>query len=111
MAWYWSLILQFVVTAVAVFGAAFLFHRLVLKPYLDAKVETIRDISEGVEPRVRHGVKAGVRDAVREIPEGSWRDTTRQVTRFGSELLEEGLSAFLGGVESHRSRSQNRTKQ
>ncbi|MFE8069788.1 hypothetical protein QQM79_01900 [Marinobacteraceae bacterium S3BR75-40.1] len=106
MEWYLTLLLQFVVTVVAVFVAAMLFHRLVLKPFLDAKVEDLRKISEEVEPRVQHGVKKGMRESLREIPETSWRDATRQVTRFGTELLEEGISTFLGGVEPQR-RGQN----
>lgn len=110
---FWQLLLVHVAaTGLTVLLVMTGFYRWVLMPYLDRKVKELADIAEGIEPRVTRGVKTGVSETLREMPESTMRDSTKQFLRFGSDLMENGLSSFLGGSEelSRRSRA-NRNRE
>lgn len=95
-------------SALTTLGVLVLFQRWVLKPYLDQKLIEIREISATVEQRVAEGVRDGLRKSLRELPEATLKDTSRQVAKMGSEFLENGLGAILGkypgGVDGRRPR-------
>ena len=95
-----SLTVQALVTAVAVFLVLGGFWRFVVRPYLDRKVAELIEASRDIEPAVTQGVKKGVADTLRELPEraldGTVKESTRQFLKFGSGLFENGLSSFLG---------------
>ncbi len=92
--------LQVLVTAVTVTLVLAGFWRYVARPYLDRKVAELIKATQDIEPKVTRGVKKGVSEAVRELPEsaldGTVRESTRQFLKFGSGLFENGLSSFLG---------------
>jgi len=99
----WALlVMQFVVTAVAVFFVLWGFWGVVVRPYLDRKVAELVAATEEIEPRVALGVKKGVAETLRELPEsaldGPVKESTRQFLKFGSGLFENGLSSFLGSA-------------
>lgn len=75
---------------------------LVVRPHLDRKVQEIIDASREIEPKVSQGVRRGVREAFRELPEtafdGTLKESTRQFLKFGSGLFENGLSSFIGNA-------------
>ena len=95
-----SLTVQALVTDVAVFLVLGGFWRFVVRPYLDRKVAELIEASREIEPAVTQGVKKGVADTLRELPEraldGTVKESTRQFLKFGSGLFENGLSSFLG---------------
>ena len=105
MAFWQQLLIQVAVTGLAVLLVLAGFYRLVLRPYLDRKVRELREVAEDIEPRVTRGVKTGVSETLRELPESTMRDSTKQFLRFGSGLMENGLSSFLGGSEELKRRS------
>ncbi|QSP93785.1 hypothetical protein LPB19_11315 [Marinobacter salinisoli] len=76
---------------------------LVVRPHLDRKVEQLIEASQNIELKVSQGVKRGVREAFREIPEtaldGTLKESTRQFRKFGSALFENGLSSFIGNAD------------
>lgn len=78
------------------------FWRFVVRPHLDAKVAELIEASREIEPAVTRGVKKGVADTIRELPEsaldGTVKESTRQFLKFGSGLFENGLSSFLGSA-------------
>jgi hypothetical protein len=78
------------------------FWRFVVRPYLDRKVAELTEASREIEPAVTRGVKKGVADTLRELPEsaldGTVKESTRQFLKFGSGLFENGLSSFLGSA-------------
>ncbi|MGO1692350.1 MAG: hypothetical protein ACTHY7_04975 [Marinobacter sp.] len=99
----WALLIaQFFVTAVAVFVVLWGFWAQAIRPYLDRKVAELIAASEEIEPRVALGVKKGVAETIREMPESAWdgtaKESTRQFLKFGSGLFENGLSSLLGGA-------------
>ncbi|WP_111496078.1 hypothetical protein [Marinobacter bohaiensis] len=91
-----EILLQVVVTGLTVLLVLAGFYRWVLRPYLDRKVEELKEVGQGVENRVREGVRDGVREGVMDLPES----TLKESTRFGSGLVENGLSSFLGSVDA-----------
>lgn len=110
-----SLTIQIVATVGAVLLTLWGFWRFVVRPYLDAKVSEIIEASREIEPAVTRGVKKGVADTIRELPEsaldGTVKESTRQFLKFGSGLFENGLSSFLGSAaDLERSKQQNRSK-
>ncbi len=105
MAFWQLLLVQVAATGLTVLLVMAGFYRWVLRPYLERKVKELADIAEGIEPRVTRSVKTGVSETLRELPESSMRDSTKQIFRFGSDLMENGLSSFLGGSEELRRRS------
>ncbi|MEX0603855.1 MAG: hypothetical protein WD623_16850 [Marinobacter sp.] len=107
IAFWQQLLIQIAATGLTVLLVLSGFHRWVIKPQLDRNVKEIAEIAETIEPRVTRGVKIGVSETLRELPESTMQDSTRQFLRFGSDLMENGLSSFLGGSKElqHRSRS------
>jgi flagellar biosynthesis/type III secretory pathway M-ring protein FliF/YscJ len=111
----WALLVtQLLITAAAVFLVLWGFWALVVRPYLDRKVAELIAASEEIEPRVARGVKAGVAETLRELPESAWdgtvKESTRQFLKFGSGLFENGLSSFLGSAaDLERKRQQGRS--
>lgn len=101
-AWALLLVTQFIATAVAVFFVLWGFWRMVVRPYLDRKVAELIAATEEIEPRVALGVKKGVAETLRELPENALdstvKESTRQFLKFGSGLFENGLSSFLGSA-------------
>lgn len=100
---FWAmLILQIVATAGVVLLTLWGFWRLAVRPYLDQKVESLIEAAQAVEPAVSRGVKKGVAESLRELPETAWdgtvKESTRQFLKFGSGLFENGLSSFLGSA-------------
>ncbi|WP_417566709.1 hypothetical protein [Marinobacter sp.] len=95
-----SLTAQALVTVAAVLLTLGGFWRFVVRPYLDRKVAELIEASREIEPAVTRGVKKGVADTLRELPEsaldGTVKESTRQFLKFGSGLFENGLSSFLG---------------
>ena len=97
-----SLTVQALVTVAAVLLALGGFCRFVVRPFLDRKVAELTEASREIEPAVTRGVKKGVADTLRELPEsaldGTVKESTRQFLKFGSGLFENGLSSFLGSA-------------
>jgi len=97
-----TLAIQISATVVAVFVTLWGFWRLVVRPYLDTRVAELIEASREIEPAVTRGVKKGVADTIRELPEsaldGTVKESTRQFLKFGSGLFENGLSSFLGNA-------------
>jgi hypothetical protein len=91
---------QALVTAAAVLLTLWGFWCFVVRPYLDARVSELVEATREIEPAVTRGVKKGVADTLRELPEsaldGTVKESTRQFLKFGSGLFENGLSSFLG---------------
>lgn len=83
-------------TSVLVFLALGIFFKLRVQPYLDAKVEEFKKISEQMEENIRRGVKSGVNESFRELPTHTVKETTRSVVKMGSGLVEGGLSSLFG---------------
>ncbi len=104
MAFWQLLLIQIAATGLTVSLVMTGFYRWVLRPYLDQKMKELADIAEGIEPKVTRGVKTGVSETLRELPESTVRDSSKQFFRFGSDLMENGLSSFLGGSEELRRR-------
>ncbi|MDX1634341.1 MAG: hypothetical protein R3280_06885 [Marinobacter sp.] len=108
MAFWYSVLIHAGASALAVLLVLAGFHRWVLRPYLDSKVREMQNAADDIEPRVIRGVRTGMTEAMREMPETAVRDSTRQFLKFGSELFENGLSSFLGtGEEIQRRHRQN----
>ncbi len=99
------LLIQVAVTAVVVFAVMSLFYLAVLKPFLNTKVQELIEAAENIEPKVSQGVKRGVGEAFKDIPEATVKESTRQFLRFGSDLFENGLSSFIGTAEDLARRS------
>jgi len=97
-----TLAIQISATVVAVLVTLWGFWRLVVRPYLDTRVAELIEASREIEPAVTRGVKKGVADTIRELPEsaldGTVKESTRQFLKFGSGLFENGLSSFLGNA-------------
>ena len=94
----WTLVIQAMVTLAAVLSALAVFWFAVIKPHLDRRVAEIIEAAREVEPAVKRGVRHGVEETLRELPESTVKESTRQFLRFGSGLFENGLSSFLGDV-------------
>lgn len=98
MSFGWTLIIQALVTAAAVVSALAVFWFVLVKPHLDRQVAELMAAAREVEPAVKRGVRHGVEETLRELPESTAKESTRQFLRFGSGLFENGLSSFLGDV-------------
>jgi len=102
MAFWLTLTIQILATVGAVLVTLWGFWRFVVRPYLDARVAELVEAGREIEPAVTRGVKKGVADNIRELPEravaGTVKESTRQVLKFGSGLFENGLSSFLGSA-------------
>ncbi|WP_372998060.1 hypothetical protein [Marinobacter sp.] len=110
-----SITVQVLATIGAVFLTLWGFWYLVVRPYLDGKVAELVEASRDIEPAVTRGVKKGVADTFRELPEsaldGTVKESTRQFLKFGSGLFENGLSSFLGtAADLERHKRQNAGK-
>ncbi len=110
-----SITVQALVTVAAVLLALGGFWRFVVRPYLDRKVAELTEASREIEPAVTRGVKKGVADTLRELPEsaldGTVKESTRQFLKFGSGLFENGLSSFLGSAaDLERNKRENSGK-
>lgn len=103
----WTLVIQALVTAAAVLSALAVFWFVVIKPHLDRKVAEIIEAAREVEPAVKRGVRQGVEETLRELPESTVKESTRQFLRFGSGLFENGLSSFLGDVPGQEKKPRN----
>lgn len=103
----WTLVIQALVTVAAVLSALAIFWFGLVKPHLDRKVEEIIKAAREVEPGVKRGVRQGVEETLRELPENTVKDSTRQFLRFGSGLFENGLSSFLGDVPGQEKKPRN----
>ncbi|MDX1553838.1 MAG: hypothetical protein R3198_14520 [Marinobacter sp.] len=103
----WTLVIQALVTAAAVLSALAVFWFVVIKPHLDRKVAEIIEAAREVEPAVKRGVRQGVEETLRELPESTVKESTRQFLRFGSGLFENGLSSFLGDVPGQDKKPRN----
>ncbi|KPQ30136.1 MAG: General secretion pathway, M protein [Marinobacter excellens HL-55] len=108
----WSMILlQVLLTVIAVTAVLFAFWYLIVRPWLSAKVQELIEAADQVEPKVAQGVQRGVADAVRDLPQNAWdgatKESTKQFMKFGSNLFENGLSSFLGtAAELQKSRAE-----
>ncbi|WP_242634439.1 hypothetical protein [Marinobacter salicampi] len=105
MSFWMGLALHGLVTALVVVVVLAGFYRWVIRPYLDRKVRELIDATHDIEPRVTRGVRTGVRETLRDLPENTARDSTRQFLKFGSDLFENGLSSFLGSSEQVQKRA------
>lgn len=94
----WIIAIQALVAAGAVFLVLAGFWFGIVRPHLDRKVAELIDASRQIEPRVKQGVREGVEETLRELPESTVKESTRQFLRFGSGLFENGLSSFLGDM-------------
>lgn len=92
----WTLVVQAGVIAAAVLSVLAGFWFAVVKPYLDRKAEEIIQAARDIEPGVKRGVREGVEETLRGLPESTAKESGRQFRRFGSNLFENGLSSFLG---------------
>lgn len=97
-----TLVIQISATVGAVLVTLWGFWRFIVRPYLDAKVAELIEAGREIEPAVTRGVRKGVADTIRELPEsaldGTVKESTRQFLKFGSGLFENGLSSFLGSA-------------
>lgn len=102
MPFWLTLTIQILATVGAVLVTLWGFWRFVVRPYLDARVAELIEAGREIEPAVTRGVKTGVADTIRELPEsaldGTIKESTRQFLKFGSGLFENGLSSFLGSA-------------
>lgn len=105
MAFWQQLLIQVGITSFVVISIITIFYSYYLKPFLNKKVQELIAASEAIEPKVTAGVKRGVAESLRDIPETAVKDSTRQFLRFGSDLFENGLSSFLGTAEDLARRS------
>jgi len=105
MAFWQLMIIQVVLTALTVLLVLAGFYRWVLRPYLDRKVAELIAEARTIEPKVTSGVKRGVTESLRSLPEATVGESTRQFLRFGSERFENGLSSFLGTAADLQRRS------
>lgn len=105
-----SVLAHALASATLVLAVLYGFWRGVVRPYLDHKVEELVEATKEIEPSVTRGVKKGVGETLRELPEsaldGTVRESTRQFLKFGSGLFENGLSSFLGTAADVNRRSQ-----
>jgi nitrogen fixation/metabolism regulation signal transduction histidine kinase len=92
----WMLLAVAVTTAVTVLIVLAGFWAAVVKPFLNRKVEDIIEAANRIEPGVKRGVREGVEETLRDLPENTLKESSRQFRRFGSGLFENGLSSFLG---------------
>ncbi len=112
----WAMILlQILLTIVAVTAVLSGFWYLIVRPWLSAKVEELIKAADQVEPKVAQGVQKGVADAVKDLPQNAWdgatKESTKQIMKFGSNLFENGLSSFLGtAAELQKSRAEAQDK-
>ncbi|MGP4843151.1 hypothetical protein ACTXGQ_03390 [Marinobacter sp. 1Y8] len=102
MAFWQELIIQVVAVALTVLTVMALFFNLVVKPFLNRKVDEIRVISVQIDDKIREGVRSGVMQGLAEAPENTVRESTRAFLRMGTGLMENGLSSFLGGVDGSK---------
>ncbi|MDG5499126.1 hypothetical protein [Marinobacter sp. BGYM27] len=100
MAFWQELIIQVIAVALTTLTVIALFFSLVVKPFLNRKVDEIRLISVQIDEKIREGVRSGVMQGLAEAPENTVRESTRAFLRMGSGLMENGLSSFLGGAEA-----------
>lgn len=107
MALEWNLMLVVGACAVTVLLVLAGFWLAVVRPYLDRKVKEITQAAAQIEPAVKRGVREGVEETLRDLPETTLKESGRQVRRFGSGLFENGLSSFLGDVPSTRKKSED----
>lgn len=112
MPFWLTLTIQILATVGAVLVTLWGFWRFVVRPYLDARVAELIEAGREIEPAVTRGVKKGVADTIRELPEsaldGTVKESTRQFLKFGSGLFENGLSSFLGSAaDLERSRQKD----
>jgi len=96
MAFEWTLLAVVAASALTVLLVLAGFWVAVVRPYLDRKVREIIEAADRIEPAVKRGVREGVEETLKEFPETTLRESTRQARRFGSGLFENGLSSFLG---------------
>lgn len=108
MAFWQTLLVHALVTAVVVISIITVFYSFILKPFLAQKMAELRETAEQIEPRVTAGVKRGMADSLKGIPETAVKDSTRQFLKFGSDLFENGLSSFLGTADDLARRSSQR---
>lgn len=94
----WTLVIQALVTIAAVLSALAIFWFGVVRRHLDRRVEEIIEAARLIEPGVKKGVRQGIEETLKELPESTVKESTRQFLRFGSGLVENGLSSFLGDV-------------
>ncbi|WP_097461537.1 hypothetical protein [Mangrovitalea sediminis] len=87
---------QSILTVVLVWLTLWLFHRLILRPWMEAKLKEIKVLGGDVDQKVASGVEEGIGRALRRLPESTIRGTTRQMIRMGNDLMEGGLSTLLG---------------
>ncbi|MGQ7274827.1 hypothetical protein [Marinobacter sp. V034] len=102
MAFWQELIIQVIAVALTTLTVIALFFSLVVKPFLNRKVDEIRLISVQIDEKIREGVRSGVMQGLAEAPENTVRESTRAFLRMGSGLMENGLSSFLGGAEASK---------
>ena len=89
------IVLTAVLSTALTLGAALLFYRTILEPKLrDVLARELGGFGDMIEQRVRAGVLLALRDAASG---DSLLRATRKVTRSGASLVEDGLSALLGG--------------
>ena len=92
----WTLLAVIGATALTVVLVLFGFWVVVVRPYLDKKVSEVIEAAREIEPGVKRGVREGVEETLRDIPETTLKESSRQFRKFGSGLFENGLSSLLG---------------
>ncbi|AOY87613.1 hypothetical protein BKP64_05190 [Marinobacter salinus] len=106
----WELVAtQVLVTVGTVSLVLWSFWKWVVRPYLDRKVAELVAAAQEIEPAVTRGVRKGVSETLRDLPEsaldGAVKESTRQVRKFGAGLFENGLSSFLGNASDVKRKS------
>ena len=101
MAFGWTLLAIVVCTALTVLAVLGGFWLGVVRPYLDEKVDQVIEAAREIEPGVKRGVRQGVEETLKDFPETTLKESTRQFRRFGSGLFENGLSSLLGDPPSN----------
>lgn len=107
-----SVVIQVLATAIVIGLVLWCFWAWAVRPYLDRKVLELIEASQKIEPEVVRGVKKGVAETLRELPEsaldGTVKESVRQFRKFGSELFENGLSGFLGNTSDMERQADDR---
>ena len=94
----WTLLIQAATTAIVVLLVLVGFWFGLVRPFLSEKVDQIIEAARDIEPGVKRGVRESMEETLRELPEATLKESSRQFRRFGTGLFENGLSSLLGDV-------------
>lgn len=86
------------------------YHRWVLLPALETQRLAMQASQERAGQQLQQYMEEQLQAVVANLPDSSLSGTTRQVLRFGSDLVEGGISSFLAGTPDHKAHSRSDRK-